>query len=75
MKMFLMIAATAVLLAGCAAHVVQSNPRSVLVDAESQGVAAAQKLADAECTKQGRIAQLKNPPAFGSNQYLFDCVN
>jgi hypothetical protein len=60
--------------AGCAAQVVSSSARSVIVDSHTQGVDSAQRLADGECAKHGRLARLVNPPRFGSNEYLFDCV-
>jgi len=70
----LALVAVAAIVSGCAARVVSSSPRSVVVDSESQGVAAAQKLADSECGKHGLHARLVNRPRFGSNEYLFDCV-
>jgi hypothetical protein len=63
-----------VVVAGCAAQVVSTSPRSVIVDANSQGMAAVQQIADAECKKHGRFARLVNAPRFGNNNYLFDCV-
>lgn len=63
-----------IFLTGCAASVISTSPRTVIIDANSQGPAAVQKLADAECAKHGRYAQLKNRPAFGSNEHVFDCV-
>lgn len=64
-------------LAGCAARVVSSSPRSVVVDPggnsfTSPTAAESQRLADAECQKHGRFAALKGYLA--NDGYVFDCV-
>lgn len=61
------------LLAGCAAQVVSSSPRTVVVRAGSVMVKDAQNLANIECGSHGRYARLgqKSTP----NEYIFDCVN
>ena len=64
----------AVLLSACAAKVVSSGPRSVVVSASDDKVADAQKLADKECQKHGRFAQLRREPTQSSDRFLFDCV-
>ena len=65
-------------LAGCAAHVVSSNPRSVVVDPGdsfgSSNSAEAQRLADAECKKHDRFAALKGRLTSDAKEYVFDCV-
>lgn len=71
---FLFAALAAVLLAGCAAHVVSSSPRTVVIAGAWNRVAEAQTLADAECGKHKRFARLVSKPRVGENQHLFDCV-
>ena len=61
-----------VLMSGCAAQVISSSERSVVVKARIQDVAEAQALADAECKKRGMLARLSNKMT--ANQFLFDCV-
>lgn len=68
------------LLAGCAASVISSNPRSVVVDAgkpplASRSSADAQRLADAECAKHGRLARMTGRPEPYRNEYVFDCID
>ena len=70
----------AVLMCGCAASVVSSNPRSVVVDAgkpplASRSSADAQRLADAECAKHRRSARMIGRPEPYRNEYVFDCVD
>ena len=60
-------------LAGCAAQVLSSSPRTVVVQAGSVQVGEAQAAADAECKKHGRLARLASKPT--PNQYIYDCVN
>lgn len=57
-------------LAGCAASVKASSPRSAVISAPS--IARAQAAADAECGKHRRIAQfvLENPEFV----FTFNCV-
>lgn len=61
------------LLTGCAAQVLSSGPRSVIVKARIQDAGGAQALAEAECQKNGRHARLSMKP--DASQYAFDCVN
>ena len=64
-----------VLLQGCAAQVLSSNPRSVTVQAGQVMIANAQKLADAECSKHKRFARLViRPTDFTPNHWVFDCI-
>ena len=62
------------MISGCAAKVVSSGPRSVVVSGSDDKVADAQKLADKECQKHGRFAQLRREPTQSSDRFLFDCV-
>jgi hypothetical protein len=59
---------------GCATHVVSSNERSVTVDSYWMHAARAQELADAECAKHSRIAQMssKTDPW---ESYVFYCID
>lgn len=60
------------LISGCAAQVISSSERSVMVKARVQDVAEAQALADAECKKHGRFARLSMKAS--ANQFVYDCV-
>lgn len=62
-----------ILMAGCAAEVISSGERTVVVKARLQDVAQAQALADTECKKRNLFAKLSGKAAL--NQYVFDCVN
>jgi hypothetical protein len=57
---------------GCT-HVVSSNERSVTVDSYWMHAARAQQLADAECAKRSRIAQMNNK-SDPWDSYIFDCI-
>lgn len=70
----LLVPLACLLLAGCAAKILSSSARTVVIDANSQGIGEVQKLADAECAKHGRHARLVSTPRFGTNEHLFDCV-
>ncbi len=72
MKKFMLLGIV-LCVSGCAAAVVSSSERSVVVKARHNDVAAAQALADAECRKHGRHAQLKDK--FMGHQVVFDCVD
>jgi len=63
----------ALVLGGCAAQVVSSTPKSVVVKARIQDAAEANTLAEAECKKNGLSARFAGKS--GGNQYFFDCVN
>jgi hypothetical protein len=72
---FLMICLTAgFILSGCAAKVVSSNPRTVVIDSPSMSVSDAQKLADKECSKHNRYARIYIKPVHFSSEFVFDCV-
>lgn len=64
-----------VMLTGCAAEVLSTNPRSVTVKAPRSKVAEAQSLANAECAKHNRFARLSIRPTDGApSLWIFDCV-
>jgi hypothetical protein len=63
----------AVLLAGCAAKIIDSNPRMVMVNAGSADPAGALKVANEACGKHGRYAVLNTKPR-EDRQWVFDCV-
>lgn len=67
------VAVLSVFLAGCAASVISSNSRTVVVDPGKppRYSAAVQALADAECKKHGRQARLTGEGTMG---FVFDCV-
>ena len=72
MRKFALLVAAA-LLAGCAAQVLSSSERTVVVDARGPSAAAeAQKLADAECAKRQLHARLINWPRDAA--FVYDCV-
>ena len=67
-------AAAAVTLAGCAAQVVSTSARSVVVEARVTQAAESQGLADAECQKHGLHARMRDRPTVQQPQFVFDCV-
>jgi len=70
MKQLLLL--VCVLMTGCAAELISSNEKTIIVQARRQDVANAQDIAEAECQKRGLHARLTSKPA--SNQFGFDCV-
>lgn len=67
----------AVLLCGCAAQVVSSSPRQVVIDAGRPPRPSGQviALANQECARYGRYAQMVGRPSYGeSTEYVFNCV-
>jgi hypothetical protein len=60
---------------GCATHIVSSNERSVIVDSYWMDAAKAQELADAECAKHSRIAQMTIKAQPWETNYVFYCVD
>ena len=68
--MKLLLLSVLLALSGCAASVITSNARAVLIHAP--GVASAQILADAECGRNARYARYVQPG--GNYTYHFDCV-
>jgi hypothetical protein len=74
MRQFVAIIA-AIALTGCAASVVSTSPRSVMINAGTRQAQEAQNLATVECAKQGLHARLSSGPGFGNpRQWAFDCV-
>jgi hypothetical protein len=60
---------------GCATHIVSSNERSVIVDSYWMDAAKAQELADAECAKHSRIAQMTIKAEPWETNYVFYCID
>ena len=73
MKRLLLLAAL-LGLAGCAAKVVSSSARTVVVRAPGSAYAEAQKMGDAECSKFNRFARMVARPGPTSAEFIFDCV-
>lgn len=70
-----LIIAIAVAVSGCAVQlnkVVASSEKTVVVQAISNDVAAAMKLANAECAKYGLKARMSGKEEVN---YIFDCIN
>jgi putative hemolysin len=62
-----------ILLAGCEAHVVQDDGRSVVVEGRKWTTSASlQTAADTECQKRGLRAFFRSND---HGQYVFDCVH
>lgn len=68
-KLLLLVCAA---LSGCAAQVVSSSERTVIVRAGALDLAGAQVVADGECKKRNLFARYsaKGTP----NQFIYDCV-
>lgn len=61
---------------GCAARVVSTSPRTVMVNAAPIQAQEAQDLATTECQKHGLNARMSARPGPGNpRQWAFDCVN
>ena len=71
-----LIALLPFLLAGCAAEVLQSDSRSVVISADLRRADEAQVIADKECATHGKKALLirENSKTNVSANYLFECV-
>lgn len=61
------------LLSACAAKVVQSTPRTVMIGAADHDAVGALSLGQTECAKQGRNARLNTQPK-ENRLWVFDCV-
>ncbi|MNN86470.1 hypothetical protein D3C81_2038940 [compost metagenome] len=61
-------------LAGCSTSVVSSNPRSVVVESQALDAAEAQHLADTECQKHHRYAQMTIQGGYWDRHFTFACV-
>lgn len=68
------IGVASVVLSGCAAKVVSTSARSVVISAGDARVQEAQDLADKECAKYSRHARLTARPSRTSDQFVYDCV-
>lgn len=75
MRHLLLTAVAACLLAGCAAKVVSSGPRTVVVKAHVQAYGEAQNLAEAECQKVSRHARLNQRPGPTTAEFIYDCID
>lgn len=71
----LLIVAAALTLSACAAQVVSSNSKQVLVYSEMMDTAGSQKLADTECQRQNKVAVLSVPASHWDRHYAFICVS
>ena len=71
-----LIALLPLLLAGCAAEVLQSDSRSVVISADLRRADEAQVIADKECATHGKKAILirENSKTNVSANYLFECL-
>jgi hypothetical protein len=70
--MKLLLVVVALVISGCAAQVVSSSERSVIVRARMQEARQAQDLAEAECAKHHLHARLSMLAPMG--QWVYDCV-
>lgn len=73
MKIHFIAPMVALSLAGCAAKVVSSSERAVVVNAHPRDAADAQTLADQQCAQHGRKARLVRLPQ-SDRSFLFDCA-
>ena len=67
------VAIFTVMLTGCAAGVMSSNPRSVVIQVGSERGGDAQALADSECRKYNRYAKFNRK--MSTMEWSFDCVD
>ncbi len=74
MKRIFIYAVTVILLSGCAAKVVSSSPRTVVVRAPDMAISESQGLADKECAKHERYARMVAQPNIFSSEFVFDCI-
>lgn len=72
MKIHVLALVVAFSLVGCAAKVVSSSERSVVVNAHPRDAGEAQALADEQCSRYGRKARMMRLPQ-GDRAFLFDC--
>ncbi|MBC7209495.1 hypothetical protein MXB02_04230 [Pseudomonas mosselii] len=64
----------ALALARCSTSVVSSNPRNVGIESQALDAAEAQRLADTECQKHHRYAQMTIPGGYWNRNFTFACV-
>ena len=69
----LVLAAGGILVGGCAAKVVATTDRTVIVNAGSQDAVGSLQSGDTECAKRGLKARLKSLPN-SDRTWVFDCV-
>jgi hypothetical protein len=67
------VAASVLLLSGCAAKVIASNERMVLVEAPLSDPGGALRMAESECIKFDRHARLSSRPIYDTT-WAFDCL-
>ncbi len=70
---FAMLTIIALIVTGCAAKVISTSERSVMIQARIQDAAEAQELATKECAKYNRVARFTIKPHI--NQYAYDCID
>jgi hypothetical protein len=74
MKVYLICIIIGLTLSGCAAKVVTSSPRSVVVESQGMDTAESQSLADHECGKYQKHAKMTARPTYWLREFVFDCV-
>jgi len=74
MRNVIIMLLVAFVLAGCPTHVVRSDERSVLVESQKRNEGDAQKLADAECAKNGGLAKMTSKAGYWDRNYEFECI-
>lgn len=72
MRRVVFVILSAAVLSGCAAKVLSTSERSVVIFAYPRQVGEAQVQAQAECSKYSRSARMSMKAS--ENQYVFDCV-
>ncbi len=68
----LLLLLVCVLMAGCAAELVSSTDKLIIVKARPSRLGEARDIAESECQGRGLHARLTSKPA--SDQFGFDCV-
>ncbi|SEL26060.1 hypothetical protein SAMN05216387_107110 [Nitrosovibrio tenuis] len=74
MRLLMVCLIAGVILSGCAAKVISSNSRTVVVESQGMDSAESQLLADKECAKHQRYARVTARPTYWLREYVFDCV-
>lgn len=74
MRLLMICLVSGFILSGCAAKVISSNPRTVVVESQSMDTAGSQMLADKECAKYQKYATVSARPTYWLREYVFDCV-
>ena len=73
MRLTVTLVAGAVFLAGCAASVISSSPRTVVIRSQT-GITEAQPLAEAECKAQGGRHARYYGTGRAMTELIFDCI-